>query len=210
MTSAALLFLALTIPAADKDAKDTKDAPKTFPPAKVTVTGELACLHCGFGVGDSCCSAIKIDDKTPLQLKGKVADELKKDRFDKKTVVAEGTLSVSKDKVLVLTVDKAHFLSEKEKAPPAGEARITGVSACASCDLKLTDDCKVAFRNGEAPILLDGKLSEKCAEGGKTFTATGKLSVDKDGHVRLDAKTVEPEKDTKGGDKPADEVKKKE
>jgi hypothetical protein len=206
MTSVALMCLALTLPGADKDAKDTKEAPKSFPPAKVTVTGELACLHCAFGVGDSCCSAIKIDDKTPLQLTGKVADEFKKDRFDKKILVAEGTLSVNKDKVLTLVVDKAHFLSEKDKAPPAGEARVTGVSACASCDLKITADCKVAFRNGDAPILLDGKLSEKCAEGGKTFTATGKLSVDKDGHVRLDAKTLEPDK---GAEKPADEVKKK-
>jgi hypothetical protein len=208
MTSA-LLILALTLPGADKDAKDTKEPAKTFPPAKVIVTGELACLHCSFGVGETCCSAIKIDEKTPVQLTGKVAEELKKDRFDKKTVVAEGTLTVGKDKILVLAVDKAHFLSEKEKAPPAGEAQVTGVSACASCDLKLTSDCKVAFRNGTNPILLDGKLSEKCAEGGKTFIATGKLSVDKDGHVRLDAKTLEAEKETKGEVKPGDEVKKK-
>jgi hypothetical protein len=39
--------------------------------------------------------------------------------------------------------------------------------------------------------------------------ATGKLSVDKDGRVRLEAKTLEPEKDGKAVEKPADEVKKK-
>ena len=59
---------------------DTKDTKKSSPSARATVTAELACLHCEFGQGDSCAACLKIDDKTPIVLEGKVAKDLLKQR----------------------------------------------------------------------------------------------------------------------------------
>src|SRR5437588_3418090 len=107
MTWFAATLLALAAPAADKDAKPA--------PAKVTITAELACLHCTFGEGDSCAVCLKIDDKTPVLLTGKAAKEFEPLRLEKKVLVAAGTLTVNKDKRLVLTLDKAHLFTDKDR-----------------------------------------------------------------------------------------------
>jgi hypothetical protein len=193
MTSVALL-LALALPAADADAKDAKKAPA---PARVTVTAPLACLHCTFGEGDGCAACMKLDDKTPLVLAGKGAADLEKERFGKKVLVAEGTLSVNKDKRMVLTIESSHFFDEekdKGKVPEAGLARVSGATACAHCDLNLAKECTVAIRNGDSAVVLAGKLAKSCSEDVKTISVVGKLFIDQDGVVRLDAKSIDPTK----------------
>src|SRR6266581_2267465 len=106
MTQLAVLLLALTTPAVDQG---TTDAAKTAAPARVTITAELACLHCTFGEGDHCAVCLKVDDQTPVVLEGKAAQQFEEARLSKKVLVAEGTLSVDKDKRLVLTSDNAHL-----------------------------------------------------------------------------------------------------
>lgn len=199
MTPLATLLLSLAALGADNDAKDVKQEIKKAQPAKVTVTAELACLHCSFGVGDSCCAAMKLDDKTPIRLTGKQADELEKERFGKKTYVISGTLTVGKDKVMTLAVDSARVFGDADKdlAPAKGEVRITGTSACGHCDLKITESCQTALKNGDFPVLLSGKEAEKCESDGKTYTATGKLSLTKAGVVQLELKKLETVKEKK-------------
>jgi hypothetical protein len=199
MTPFATLLLSLAALGADADAKDVKEEIKKAQPAKVTVTAEVACLHCSFGVGDSCCAALKIDDKTPIRLTGKQAEELEKERFGKKTYVVNGTLSVGKDKVLTLAVDSARLFGDADKdlAPAKGEVRITGTSACGHCDLKIAESCQVALKNGDFPVLLTGKDAEKCESDGKTYTATGKVSLSKTGIVQLEIKKLETAKEKK-------------
>jgi hypothetical protein len=186
----ALALLCLGLVAADDAAKTDKA------PAKVTITAELACLHCTFGEGDNCAVCLKIDDKTPVLLEGKAAEPFFKDRLDKKVVVAEGTLSRNKDKRLVLTTANAHEYTDKDKgkAPEKGQTRVEGKACCGHCDLGLCDECTLAIKNASAPIVLDGKLAAKHAEEGKEakpVTATGQLFLDAKGLLRLDAKSVE-------------------
>lgn len=196
MTSLATLLLGLAVLGADKDVKEEI---KKAQPAKVTVTADLVCLHCAFGVGDGCCAALKLDDKTPIRLTGKQADELENERFGKKVYVINGTLTVGKDKVLTLAVDSARVFTDKDKelAPTKGEVRISGTSACGHCDLKITDSCRVALKNADFPILLDGKEAEKCEADGKLYTATGKLSLNKAGVVQLEIRKLESVKESK-------------
>ncbi|HEV3023156.1 MAG TPA: hypothetical protein VGX76_11845, partial [Pirellulales bacterium] len=128
---------------------------------------------------------------------GKGAADLEKERFSKKVLVAEGTLSVNKDKRMVLTIENSHFFDEekdKGKVPETGLARVSGTTACAHCDLHLTQECAVSIRNGDSAVVLDGKLAKSCSEDAKTITAVGKLFLDKDGLVRLDAKSIDPTK----------------
>ncbi len=196
MTSVSLLLLALAVPAADADAKDAKKGP----PAKVVVTGEIACLHCTFGEGEGCAACLKIDDKTPIVLAGKAGDALESERFSKKVVVAEGTLSINKDKRMMLTVDSAHFLSDKDKGkvPEAGQVRVVGDAICASCDLKLSKECNVAVRNAAAPIVLAGKDAERCPEPDPTIvTAVGRPYLDKDGLLHIELKSMDLKKKDK-------------
>jgi hypothetical protein len=122
MTPLATLLLSLAALGADKDAKDVKEEIKKAQPAKVTVTAELACLHCTFGVGDSCCAAMKLDDKTPIRLTGKQAEELEKDRFGKKVYVINGTWRC-KDKVMTLAVDSARVFGDADRTLPPPRAR---------------------------------------------------------------------------------------
>jgi hypothetical protein len=194
MSTLALLCLVLT-PTDDAKA----DQAKTSPPAKVTITAELACLHCTFGEGDECAVCLKLDDKTPVLLEGKAAEPFFKDRLKKKVVVADGTLTRNKDKRLVLALAGAHEFTDKDKgkAPEKGQTRIEGQACCGHCDLGLCDECTLALRNGSLPIVLDGKLATQHAEEGKEargVQATGQLFTDKRGLLRLDAKSVELEK----------------
>src|SRR5437763_16427319 len=99
------LLLALSI-AADKPVP---------PAAKTTVTAELACLHCTFGEGDGCAVCLKVDDKTPVLLAGKVARQFEEMRLSKKVVVVEGVLSLDKNKHLVLTGDSGRLYTDKDK-----------------------------------------------------------------------------------------------
>src|SRR5438552_15034249 len=105
MTTVASLLLAFAVYAPVGDAKQ----PKPPASARVTITAELACLHCTFGQGENCAVCLKLDDKTPLPLAGKAAKEFEEMRLSKKLLVAEGTLSLDKDKRLLLTRDKAHL-----------------------------------------------------------------------------------------------------
>jgi hypothetical protein len=176
MTSLALL-LALSAPAAD--------APKPAP-AKVTITAELVCQHCTFGIEDrdGCGACLKLDEKTPVLLNGKVADGLLKARFDKKIYVAEGTLALDKEKRLVLTVTSARERTDadKGKAPEAGQAFITG---------KLqAKDGKLSIENGDAPLAVESKTPPPGSDA-NPVTATGKLTV-KDGKPSLEAASVQP------------------
>jgi hypothetical protein len=189
MSSLPALLLCLAVTAADKDAKP---APQ---PARVTVTAELACLHCTFGEGDGCAVCLKLDAKTPVLLAGKIAKQFHEDRLGKKVVVVEGTLSRNKDKRLVLTGDSGRFYTDKDKGkvPAKGEVRVAGKACCGQCDLKVCDECTLAVVNGKLPIILHGKLASGHAEkgDGKTITASGKLFIDKRGLVRLDARKVD-------------------
>src|SRR4051812_21033293 len=128
MTPFAVLLLAVAVPAADAEPKQAKQPA----PARVTITAELACLHCTFGEGDDCAVCLKVDAKTPILLSGKAAKQFEDLRMEKKVLVAEGTLTVNKEKRLVLTSDKAHLHTAKDKgkAPAVGEARLEGVSCC--------------------------------------------------------------------------------
>jgi hypothetical protein len=192
MTWFAPLLLALAAPA-DGAGDPPARAART---ARVTVTAELACLHCTFGEGDGCAVCLKIDDKTPVLLAGKAAKQLEEMRLSKKVVVVTGTLSLNKDKRLVLASGDAHLFgdADKGKAPAKGQARVEGLPACGSCDLKLCDECTLAVVNGTVPIILDGKLAREHAEGARAVTALGRLFLDRRGLVRLDASKVNLEK----------------
>jgi len=174
MSITTLLVLALL---ADGESK------KPLPPAKVTITAETACTHCTFGFGDSCGTCLRLDDITPIILEGKAAEEYFESRLTGTLIVVEGTLSVNKDKRLVLKSDKARPYADKDKgqAPAKGEARIEGV-------VVLVKDAPV-IRNGEHPIALTGKHVE-----GKQETVLGILSLDKSGSLRLEAKKAESSK----------------
>jgi hypothetical protein len=159
------------------------DAKKTPAPAKLTITAETACTHCTFGFGDSCGLCLKLDDVTPVILEGKAAEEFFESRLNGTLIVVEGTLTVNKDKRLVLKANKARAYSDKDKgkAPAKGEARIEGV-------VVLAKDAP-AIRNGEHPIALAGKHAE-----GKQETVQGILAIDKSGSLRLEPKKTEPNK----------------
>ncbi len=190
MNTLAVLALSLAVGAADK-----KEAPKPSKPApaRVTITAELACLHCTFGEGDGCAVCLKVDDKTPVLLAGKAAEQFMKDRLKRKVVVVEGTLSLNKDKRLVLTSAGGHYYTDtdKGKAPARGEARVAGTACCGSCDLAVCDECTVAVVNAGFPLVLNGKLAAQHAEGRPPIKAVGKLFVDKRGLIRLEARTVD-------------------
>ncbi len=189
MNPLAVMLMGLALTGADKDTK-------TAPAAKVTATAELACLHCTFGQGDGCAVCLKLDDKTPLLLEGDAAKPFMEQRFSKKVVVAAGTLSLNKDKRLVLTTTDVHAYGEKDKgkAPDKGLVRVTSKGCCAHCDLGIGDSCNLAVQNAKSPIVVDGKLAKKYeaeSKQDKSVTVAGKLSVDKNGLIRLDAEKVD-------------------
>jgi hypothetical protein len=190
MSSIAALVVALALPAAEPQAKEA--------PARVTLTAELACLHCTFGEGDGCAVCLKLDDRTPILLAGKVAKQFEKDNLSKKVVVIEGVLSV-KDRKLLLTADAGRFGTDadKDRAPAKGQARVVGQPCCGMCDLMLCDACILAIRNAAFPLVLDGKLAFQHAEQGKeakSVTTSGTLFLDKTGLLRLRAASVTLEK----------------
>jgi hypothetical protein len=156
-------------------------------------------MHCTFGEGDHCAVCLKLDDKTPVLLAGKTAKQFEEDRLSGKVVVIEGTLSLNKDKRLVLTSDAGRFFTDadRNKAPAKGEVRVVGLACCGKCDLGLCDECTLAIKNAGNPIVLDGKLAAQHAEEGKEAkqaTVTGKLFLDKRGLIRVEAKKVEVKK----------------
>jgi hypothetical protein len=169
------------------------EAKKPAPPARATITAELACLHCTFGQGDSCAVCLKIDDQTPILLAGKAAQQFEAQRLSQMVLVAEGTLSVNREKRLVLTSDKARPYTDKDKgqAPEKGQVRVVGGACCGHCDLKVCDVCTLAVVNAGFPLVLDGKLAQQHAEGVKAITATGRPFLDPKGLLRLDAKKVD-------------------
>jgi len=190
MTQLAVVLLALAAGAEEA---------KPQPAARVTVTAELACMHCTFGEGDTCAACLKLDDKTPLLLAGKVAKQFADESLTKKVVVITGAVTVTKERRLVLTGDDGHFLTDKDKgkAPEKGQARVEGNACCAKCNLNLADECTVAIKNASYPIVLDGKLAAQHAMEGKDLqpsAAVGKLFVDKRGLLRLDAAKFEMSK----------------
>ena len=195
MSSLAIVLLA-ALPGADQ-----KAAKPAGPPARVTVTAETACLHCSFGEGDDCALCLKLDDKTPVLLEGKAAKPFFEGRLERKVVVAEGTLALSKDKRLVLTCDNVHARSDKDKgkAPDKGKVRVAGTACCGSCDLGVCDECTLSVANGAVPVVLDGKLAAGHAEAkeGQTLTAVGKLFRDRRGLLRLQAESVDRRKKDK-------------
>jgi hypothetical protein len=195
MVRLAVCLLAVIAVAAEPAGKEAKKAAPS--PAKVSITAELACLHCTFGEGESCAVCLKLDDKTPVVLAGKAARQFEDDRLSRKLVVVDGTLAF-KDKRLVLTSETAHLHTDKDKgkAPEKGQVRIVGRACCGSCDLKVCEDCTLAIQNAGVPVVLDGKLADQHAHlsEAKTVTASGKLFIDKRGLLRLDASKVEFEK----------------
>jgi hypothetical protein len=193
MTQLAVLLLALTIPAAGQVPAET---PKAAAPAQVTITAELACLHCTFGEGDGCAVCLKLDDKTPVVLAGQAAKQFAEDRLSQKVVVVEGVLTIGENKRLLLTSKNArlHTEQDKTKAPVKGQTLAVGAPCCGHCDLKVTDGCTLAIVNTRFPIVLDGKLATQYAEeaqGAKAVTVEGKLFLDKQGLLRLQATKVE-------------------
>jgi hypothetical protein len=185
--SVVIAMLGFVLVAAEPETK--QPAAKT---AKVIVTAEAACLHCHFGTGDSCAVCLKLDDKTPLLLEGKAAEDLFKLRFKKQTFVVEGTLKL-KDKQMVLVAEKCTAYDEKakDKVPAKGLAYLEGPAICGKCDLSLCEECTLAFRNDKTPIVLDGELALDHASGKGTIGVTGKLQVDKRGLLRVAASKVD-------------------
>jgi hypothetical protein len=169
------------------------DPPKEEKPgaaAKVVVTAEVACMHCTFGEGESCATALKLDDKTPLLLEGQAAKDLFKVRLDKKVAVVEGKLQL-KNKQMVLVAEKSRLLDEKEAEKAAkGTAYVEGPAICGRCDLAVCTECTLAVRNDLANIILQGKLAADHAEGKGVIGVTGKLQVEA-GLIRLNATKVE-------------------
>jgi hypothetical protein len=187
--NAAVLLLALTV-AAEPAADSTKPLP---PQAKVTVTASITCSHCEFNIGDSCGACLKLDEKTPVLLEGKLVEALNKERFSEKVFVAQGTLSVNKDRHLVLNVESAHALgdADKDKAPPAGAVRVEGSPACAHCDLHIGTSCNLAIKNAAHPILVEKGGDDS---DGKVAIVVGRPYVDKDGLLHVEARQVKLEK----------------
>jgi hypothetical protein len=182
------LVLAVPLALAEPEKKDAADAP-----AKAVVTAESACLHCHFGTGDSCAACLKLNDKTPLVLEGKAAEEVFKARFKKQPFTVQGALKLN-GKQMVLVVEKATPFDEKSKAPAKGLAYLEGPAVCGMCDLSLCDECTLAFRNGKTPIILDGDLARDHAGGKGVIGVTGKLQVDDRGRLRIVADKVEANK----------------
>jgi hypothetical protein len=109
-------------------------------------------------------------------------------------LVAEGTLRLD-GKQLVLDADKVRAGdAQKDRALPLGGVVVEGQAVCGKCDLMKCDDCTLAVQNGAAPVVLDGKLAMRHAEGLGVIVATGKLRLQKDGLIRLDADKVEEKK----------------
>jgi hypothetical protein len=183
LTCIALLLLPLAATGQDK-------AEKSPPPATVTVTAEIACLHCTFGEGEGCAVCLKLDSKTPVLLGGKLADQFREDRLTKKTVVVTGVLTIGKDKHMLLTGDKGTFASKADEAAK-GQTKVTGTPVCGKCDLKLCEECTLAIANGPKAIVLDGKRAQDHADDYKGITAVGRLFLDKRGLLRLDAAKVD-------------------
>lgn len=187
------ILIAICLTALAACASSADDAKKTLPPAKVFFTADLGCLHCDFGIGESCAGCLKLDDKKFVVLEGKVAKQLENDLLDNKVVAIEGALTRGKDGQLVLASDKAAFVAAADKGFAAkGTVRCEGTPVCGSCDLKLCEQCTLAIANGACPIILDGPLATKhrADEGGFVRTM-GKLFIDKRGLVRLQATKVE-------------------
>jgi len=185
----AILVVLVAVPMTGLRAQD-KSAPAK---AKVVITAELVCAHCDFGIGDDCAAALRLDKTTPVLLAGKAAKQFEDKRFDEKVVVMEGTLTLNKNKQLVLTADKGAFLSPADKSAPAkGTARVEGIPVCGSCDLMLCDECTLAVANAATPIILDGKLAtQHKAVDNKSVTVSGQFYVDKRGLIRLTATKVD-------------------
>jgi hypothetical protein len=196
MTTLTFVLLA-ALPGADQKAP----AKPATPPARVSVTAPTACLHCSFGEGEDCALCLKLDDKTPVLLEGKAARPFFEGRLDGKVVVAEGTLTLSKDRRLVLTCENVHAWTDKDKgkAPEKGKVRVAGTAVCGQCDLGVCDECTLAVGNGALPVVLDGKLAAGHAEAkeAQTLTAVGKLFRDKRGLLRLQAESVDLKKKDK-------------
>jgi hypothetical protein len=109
-------------------------------------------------------------------------------------IVAEGKLRLEGDR-LVLTADKFRAAdAEKDRALPLGGVIVEGQAICGMCDLMKCSECTLAVTNGAAPVILDGKLAKRHAEGLGVIVATGKLRLQKDGLIRLDADKVEEKK----------------
>lgn len=160
------------------------------PAARVVVTAEVACLCCLFGEEGGCATALKLDEKTPLVLEGKAAEDLFKVRLDKKVAVVEGSLQL-KGKRLVLVADKSRILNDKEKAAVKDPVYVEGPAICGRCDLAVCNECTLAVKNGDSPIILQGRLAADHAEGKGVIGVTGKLRLDEQGLLRLHASKVE-------------------
>jgi hypothetical protein len=182
-----LLALAVSLTLAPDNA-DTKTA-------TVTVTAEVACLHCTFGEGDGCEVCLKLNDKTPLLLAGPAVKQLFPMRLEKKVVVATGALSINKDKRMVLSGAKARVLTATDKdAPAKGTVRVQGIACCGRCDLGLCDECTMAIKNGKTPIVLDGAKASQKVEEPTSVRVVGTVHIDRRGLLRLDAAQVQIDK----------------
>ena len=172
----------------------TQDARKPAPPARVTVSAPLACLHCTFGEGENCAVCLKLDDKTPVLLTGKAAKPFEEHRLEATLVVAAGTLTQDKDKRLTLATESVKAAKDAAGAPAKGEARIEGHACCGKCDLGKCDVCTMAVKNAAFPIILAGKLADQHAgegEAPRPVIVTGKLFLDKAGLLRVEATKAE-------------------
>ncbi len=193
MSTQLVAILSFCLPFA---AQDAKPAAKAAPPARITLTAPLACLHCTFGEGENCAVCLKLDEKTPVLLIGKAVKPFEEERLSGQAVVAAGTLTRNKDKRLELAAETVLAATPKnlETAPAKGLARVEGHACCAKCDLSLFEQCTMAVKNAAVPIILAGKLADQHASEGaepRPVVVTGKLFLDKAGVLRLEAVKVE-------------------
>jgi len=174
-------------------AEPAKPNANEIAPAKVTVTGEVACLHCHFGQGNGCAPALRLDDKTPLPVLGKAAEVLAPVTFKKRVAAVEGALEL-REKQMVLSAGAAKLLDEKEPRPARAVAVVEGKPICGRCDLAVCEECTLAVKNGKSPIILDGSKALDHAEDLSWIGVTGHLKVDARGLLRIDAAKVEKKK----------------
>jgi hypothetical protein len=109
----------------------------------------------------------------------------------------EQRVGAPEGKALLLVIEAFTKLDDQNKAlyPEPGQVRVQGRALDGQRDLKLVEEPTLAIGNGELPIVLDGDQARAEAAAKGPIQATGVLSVDKKGLLRLRAAAVKEVKE---------------
>lgn len=153
--------------------------PKPVPEAAVVrVSGQLICAHCELGVGSDCCTGLRSGESV-FVLEGPANKTLFEKRQSGGPARVAGTVRVQ-DGLLYLqsTVEPA-----TSPVPPT--VSVTGRVTAA--------DAGVMLANGKSPIRVLGDPAKSLPEqAGRRVEIQGKLAVDRQGQVRLQAASIKP------------------